>query len=135
MSSFIYGKHRERLLTGVFSWLSTDIRMAFVAVDYVPDEDADEFLADVPVNAILTRSGSLTGKTATLGFAAGLTPEFLLYRNERPVAAIILFEHTGNDATARLLCFSSDGPAIPFVGVGFNYAVSYNAAKGGFYRA
>lgn len=135
MSNFIYGKHRERLLTGVFNWLAADIRMAFVAIDYVPDEDADEFLADIPSAAILIRSGSLTGKTASLGYAAGLTPEFLLYRNERPVAGILLFEHTGNDATARLLSFSSDGPAIPFIGVGFNYTVSYNAAEGGFYRA
>lgn len=135
MSSFIYGKHREELLTGAFNWLTGDIRMAFVAIDYAPNEDVDEFLADLPANSIIERSESLTGKTATLGYAAGLTPEFLLYRNERPVAGILLFEHTGSDATARLLAFSNDGPALPFIGIGFNYAVSYNALQGGFYRA
>lgn len=135
MSSFIYGEHRERLLTGAFNWLTADIRMAFVTSAYVASQDTDEFVADIDPAHILIRSGSLTGKTATLGFAAGLTPEFLLYRNENPAAGIVLFEHTGDDATARLLAYSNDGPALPFVGLGFNYAVSYNAAQGGFYRA
>jgi hypothetical protein len=135
MSSFIYGKHREKLLTAAFNWLTSDIRMAFVTSGYVPNQDVDEFLSVIDPAHILIRSGSLTGKTATSGYAAGLTPEFLLYRNENPVAGIVLFLHTGVDATARLLAYSNDGPALPFVGLGFNYAVSYNAAQGGFYRA
>jgi hypothetical protein len=77
----------------------------------------------------------MTGKTATDGFAAGLTPEFLLFNSARPVAGILLYQDTGVDATSKLICFSNDGPALPFVGVGFNYTVSYNATSGGFYQA
>jgi hypothetical protein len=135
MANILYGKHRQRLQTAGFNWNTANIKMAFVAVDYVPDGDVDEFLTDLPTDSILARSGVLSGKTATSGFAAGLTPAFLLYRNDRPVVGVLLFEDTGVDATSKLICYSDDGPALPFVGVGFNYAVSYNAVDGGFYRA
>jgi hypothetical protein len=134
MSSIIYNKHRERLQTGLFDWLTATVKVAFVAGDYVADVD-DEFLSAVPGSAILIRSGAMTGKTADDGFAAGLTPEFLLYRNARPTVGILLYQDTGVDATSNLICYSDDGPGLPFVGLGFNYAVSYNATLGGFYQA
>jgi hypothetical protein len=135
MASFIYGKHRERLQTAAFNWNTAPIKLAFVAVEYVPDQDADEFLTDLPATTILARSGLLIGKTATLGFAAAITPLFVLYSSGRQAVAAILFEDTGVDSTSRLICYTSDGPAFPFVGLGINYSVSYNAADGGFYRA
>lgn len=135
MANILFSKHRQRLQSAGFNWSTASIKLAFVSAAYVPNADTNEFLSDLPSGSILARSGVLTGKSVTDGYAAGLTPQFLLYRNDTPVTGIILFEDTGVDATSKLICYSSDGPALPFTGVGFNYSVSYNAAYGGFYRA
>lgn len=132
--NILYDDLRERLLTAQFNWMTAPVWVAFVSDGYVADP-AHINLTDIPTGALLARTGPLTSKDATGGYARGIPPEMKLFRNGTPVAGIVLFENTGIDATSKLICYTNDGPALPFLGVGFDYAVAFNAALGGFFRA
>jgi hypothetical protein len=131
---FTYNKAREKMLTKQFDWLNDVFKLMFVAIDYVPDR-THVYVSEIPSAAILKRSDALSSKAATDGYATGLPNEFLLYRNAAPVYAVIVYRDTGDDASSELVAYTDDGPALPFVGIGFNYTVTYNATLGGFFRA
>ena len=131
MATFKYNNYRSESAGGTMSWPALTVKMALVSGAYAPDSD-NVYLSEVP--GILTISDTFTGLAIIDGFAVGLCPEFLLFRNDSPVAGAILFDDTGVTSTSRLIAFSNDGPGFPFLPVGFNYSVTYNAADGGWFQ-
>lgn len=131
---FTYNIAREMMLTKQFDWLNDEFKLAFLSILYAPDP-THQYLSEIPPAAILRTSDALTNKSAADGNAAGVPNEFLLYRNTDPVVGILIFRDTGNPATSELCSYTDDGPALPFVGIGFNYTVTYNAVLGGYFRA
>ena len=70
MANALYGKGREKFLTGDIAWDTDNIRAALVdTASYTVAIDTDEFLDDVPSGARVATSGNLTGKTTNLGVA------------------------------------------------------------------
>lgn len=131
MATFKYNNYRQESGNGTMNWPSLNVKAALVSASYAPDAN-DVYLSEVP--GILKISDSFTGLAIIDGFAVGLCPEFLLFRNDSQVAAAILFDDTGNAGTSRLIAFSNDGPGFPFLPVGFNYSLTYNAADGGWFQ-
>jgi hypothetical protein len=132
--NIVYNSLRERMLNAQFNWMTATVKLAFVSEAYVANP-ADVTLADLPPDSILVRSGALTSKTTTDGYARGNPPEIRSFRNGTPVGGILLYEDSGSDLTSTLICYSNDGPAIPFTGIGFNYSVGFNSSLGGFFRS
>lgn len=104
MANALYGKTRQKFLTGAFNWLSGNTKAVLVDTSvYIPNMDVDEFLSDIPLAARIATSPNLTNKTATLGAAdaddiifsavAGATVEML-----------VLYVDSGNAATSTLIC-------------------------------
>jgi hypothetical protein len=102
--------------------LTGDVRVALVRSSYTPDLDFDAVLTDLG-GAINGRSGALTGADFTAGaFDADdttLTADAAVACN-----ALVLYVHTGDDSTARLVAYVDD-PAIglpftPAAGQGVN---------------
>jgi len=112
LSNQLFNSGREGFLDGSINWASGDIRVMLVKSTYVWDA-ADKFIADL--GAVDNgRSASLAGKTVTDGVADAAATS-LVATAAAACSALVIFQHTGNDATARLIAFIDTPVAgLPF---------------------
>lgn len=111
MASAIYPKAKEQLLQAGINLVSDDIRVMLVLSSYTYNA-AHVFLADL--GAVDNgRSAALGTKDVTNGVfdAADST---LTATAGTASNALIVFKHTGSDATARLIAYIDSGVGIPF---------------------
>lgn len=109
--SQVYSKALERAAGAGLDLLGADVRAMLVKSTYTFD-DTDEFVADL--GAVDNgRSGALAGKSITNG-VFDANDSTLNATAADPSNAVIIFIHTGSDATARLLAYINDGVGIPF---------------------
>lgn len=111
MANAIFPKGKQNLLAGNVDMDANDIRVMLVRSTYSYD-GADEFVADL--GAVDNgRTGALTGKTVTDGvFDADDTSLTATAANASN--ALVVFVHTGSDATARLLAYIDTATGLPF---------------------
>lgn len=109
--SAVYPKAKEQLLQAGINMSSGDIRAMLVRSTYTYDA-ADEFLADL--GAVDNgRTAALGSKTFTNGvFDAADTTLNATAANASN--ALVIFQHTGSDATARLIAYLDDAVGLPF---------------------
>lgn len=112
----LYDKGREGILDRTID-MTGDVRVMLVKTAYVFDP-AHGFLADIGANDN-GRSAALAGKTYTSGvFDANDTTLVALAAD--PSEALVYYQHTGSDATARLIAYvdtpTSGLPFTPSVG-------------------
>lgn len=104
MASALYDRGREGFLDGSIDWDTDDIREIYIdSADYTFSA-AHDFLDDVAGAARVHVSGSLSGKTVTNGVADATDTVHSGVTGDQ-FEAIILYKHTGVDATSRLICF------------------------------
>lgn len=105
MANQIYGKTRQKFLTGALNWLSGNTKIVLVDTDiYTPNFATDEFLADIPVGARVATSTDLVSKTATLG-AADADDITITGVSGATVEAVVMYVDTGSAATSTLLTY------------------------------
>lgn len=112
MANVLYNPGREGFLDGTIDWDTNDIRVMLVRSTYV-FAAAHKFVADL--GAVDNgRSAALTAKTVTDGIADAADTT-LAATAAVACSALVIFQHTGADATARLIAFI-DTPAagLPF---------------------
>jgi hypothetical protein len=117
MANALYDKGREGILDGTVD-MTGDVRAMLVKSAYTVDLATHDFLADIGAHDN-GRSAALASKTYTGGvFDAADTT--LNATAADPSEAIVIFQHTGNDATARLIAYidtpTSGLPFTPAVG-------------------
>lgn len=106
--SGVYGAAREKFLCGDLSWRDGTIKAVLVSAAYVPDFEADEFLADIVVGARVAVSDELTDKTTTGGWASA--PQIVWQTVNGPECTGIVFvDDTGDAATSPLMAYLNDG--------------------------
>jgi hypothetical protein len=109
--SAIFPKAKEQLLQAGINMNTADIRAMLVRSTYAYDA-ADEFLADL--GAVDNgRSGALAGKTFTNGIFDA-NDSTLNATAANASNAVVLFVHTGADATARVIAYLDDAVGLPF---------------------
>jgi hypothetical protein len=109
--SNVFNKAREQFLQAGINMNTADIRVMLVLSTYTYDA-ADEFLADL--GAVDNgRSAALGSKTFTDGVfdAANST---LNATAAAASNALVIFVHTGSDATARVIAYINDAVGLPF---------------------
>lgn len=112
MANALYDPCREGFLDGSIDWDSDDIRVMLVSSGYVFSA-ADKFVADL--GAVDNgRSAALTDKTVTNGVADAADTS-LVATAATESGALVVFQHTGDDNTARLICFIDEPQSgLPF---------------------
>lgn len=110
MTKALFNPGREGFLDGSIDWDSGDIRVMLVLSTYTYDA-TDKFITDL--GAVDNgRSAALGSKTVTDGVAnaanTSLTAIAALACN-----ALVLFQHTGSDATARLIAYIGEATGLP----------------------
>lgn len=110
MASVLYDKGREGIADDSIS-LSGDVRAMLVKTAYTFSA-AHDFLDDIGANDN-GRSAALGSKTYTSGvFDAADTT--LTATAADPCEAVVIFQHTGVDATARLIAYIDTATGLPF---------------------
>lgn len=145
MANRMYNNSLEQLFTAGVDLGSggADVRVLLLGgAGYVYTFDPDDvFVADLtPGTNELAGTGygriTMTGETVTqndtddrVEWDATDTDFGTLNADNGDIDAVILFVHTGNDATATLIAFLDIiNPALPFTTAGVNFTVQWNVA-------
>jgi len=113
MASALFDPGREGFLDGTIDWDTGDIRVMLVKSAYAFDA-ADKFISDLPAaTADNGRSAALGTKTVTSG-VADAADTTLTATAAAACNALIVFQHTGSDATARVIAYIDSATGLPF---------------------
>lgn len=104
--SSLFNPGREGFLDGSIDFDTDDIRVMLVRSTYTFDP-TDKFIADLG-SVDNGRSGALGSKTVTDGIADAADTS-LNATAANASNALVLFKHTGSDATARLIGYMDTG--------------------------
>lgn len=134
MANALYDKARESYLTGGLNWLTDDVRAVLVDTGlYAVNLATDQYLSDVAGGARVAVSASLTGKTATAGVADADDVSFALVSGAS-IEAIVLYKHTGVDATSNLVAYIDTATGMPFSPSGGNVAIQWDNGSDKIFR-
>jgi len=127
MANALYGLARQAFLDGDIDWSANDIRAVLVdTAAYAVSIDVDDFLADIPGGArIATLAAGFAGKTVTLGVADANDITFPLVAGAT-VEAVVIYVHTGADATARLIAYIDTATGLPVTPNGGDIIVQWD---------
>ena len=111
MANALYDKGREGILDGTID-MTGDVRAVLVKSSYAQNLATDDFMADVGTDD--------NGRTASLGsmtYTAGVfdaADTSLVATAAVACEGLVLFQHTGVDATARLIAYIDTATGLPF---------------------
>ena len=126
MANALYDKGREGFLDGSIDWDTDDIRLVLVDTGaYTVNLATHDFLDDIPVGARIAVSGSLTGKTVAAGVADAVDVILALVSGVQ-CEALVLYKHTGADATSRLIAYIDTATGLPVTPNGGNINVVWD---------
>jgi len=110
MANSLFDKGREGFATGDIQWDSDDIRVMLVKSTYTYD-GTDQFLADMG-SVDNGRSAALGSKTTTSGICDAADTS-ITATSAVACNALVLFVHTGSDATAKLIGYIDTATGLP----------------------
>ena len=112
MSDQIYPSAKTLFLTGSFDWLTDPIAAVLVNTTFYTYSPAHQTLLDVPVQARVAASGTLTGLSVLGGVVDADDTTFGSVTGNL-ASAVILTVDTGTDATSNLICYLDSGTGFP----------------------
>ena len=126
MASLLYDKGREGFGNAAINFPSDDVRICFVdTADYTLNASTHDFLDDVAAGGrVATSSASLANKTNTAGVMDADDHTINSVSGDQ-FEAIVMFKHTGTDATARLIAYIDSYTGLPCTPNGGNITVSW----------
>ena len=116
MSNFIYGKAKESFLKGEISVTSNPLRLLLIdSNQYIPSQNSDQFVSDIPSGAIRDRSGTLQNITTTLGVLDADDVTLSDYSGQS-FSAVIGYQQGSSDNNSRLIFYVDTATGLPFTG-------------------
>ena len=112
MANQLFNPGREGFLDGSIDWDTNDQRVMLVKSAYIFSA-AHKFLSDITAGNDNGRSAALTAKTVTDG-VADAADTTLTATAAAACNALVIFQHTGVDATARLIAYIDTSTGLPF---------------------
>jgi hypothetical protein len=105
MASASYTSANTDYLEGDLDLLAIDLRAILIDTANYTFSAAHDFLDDVPAGARESDGVALAGRTVTAGVLDANDTVLTNTTTGVSVEAVILYEHTGNDATSRLVAY------------------------------
>jgi hypothetical protein len=113
MANALFDPGREGFLDGSINWSTGDIRVMLAKSAYTFSA-AHKFLSDITAGNDNGRSAALGTKTVAAG-VADAADTTLTATTAVACNALILFQHTGTDATARVIAYiDTPTSGLPF---------------------
>ncbi|KIX72147.1 hypothetical protein SF23_18520 [Streptomyces sp. MBRL 10] len=110
MASALYPSFKQLLLGGDIDLAADDIRAVIIDTADYTYSAAHDFLDDVAAGARVAVSGALASKTIAAGVFDAGDVTFTAAAGDS-VEAIVLYKHTGSDATSPLVAYI-DGVSV-----------------------
>jgi hypothetical protein len=109
MANGIYDAARAAFLNADIDWAADDIRAILVDTGaYTVNLATHDFLDDIPGGARVATSAALSGKSSTAGVADANDVTFSAVTGAT-VEAVVLYKHTGVEATSNLIAYMDTG--------------------------
>lgn len=126
MANLLYGKGREKFLSGSISWSTDNIKVSLIDTGtYTVAIDTHEFYTDL--SGVVQDSGNLSGKTVTLGVADANNVTFGTVTGAT-VEAIVIWKDTGTPSTSPLIAYIDDaGLTLPITPNGGDITVAWDS--------
>lgn len=130
MANALYDFGRQGFLEGTIDWDTDDIRCALVnttgtGTTYTVDLATHQFLSSVPAASRIATSGAFTSKSVTAGVADAADITFTAVTGDS-IEAIVIYKHTGSDATARLIAYIDTGTGLPITPNGGDISIAWD---------
>lgn len=125
MANTLYDLGRQAFAEGDLDWTGDDIRVILVDTADYTFSQAHQFLTSVPVAARVSTSTSLTGKTATIGVCDADNVTFTAVTGDQ-AEALIIYQHTGVEATSRLIAYIDTATGFPITPNGGDIEVNWS---------
>jgi hypothetical protein len=126
MANQIYAKAFQQMLSGGMNLVSGDIRVLLVdSQEYTPNLASHEFLSSVPSGGRVAASGAFTNKTVTDGVFDADDVTFTSVTGDQS-EYLLIYLHTGSDATARLIALIDTATGLPATPGGGNITVTWS---------
>ena len=114
----------DGFLTSQINMVSADLRWILTDTGLYVFSSAHQFLSSVPVGARASTSATVTGVTVSNGVYDQNNFTFPTVPVGPSLGAMILYSHTGSDATSRLIAYVDTVPGLPVVPNGTNINVT-----------
>lgn len=130
MANALYGKGREKFLTGDIAWDTDNIKASLVDTGtYTVAIDTHEFYSDL--SGVVADSGNLASKTVTLGVADAADVTFGTVTGAQ-VDAVVIWKDTrgagGTLSTSPLIAYiDTAGATLPITPNGGDITVSWDS--------
>lgn len=118
MANVVYDKAKQALLEGKIDILTKNFKILFIDKSfYTPNFFTNEFVSDIPSDAIVYRSSNVTGLHGTSGV---LDADDVLEEDfpGSSFDAIIMYQTGLSDSDSQLLFFIDESEGLPFNGTG-----------------
>lgn len=123
----VYPKALERAAGAGLDLLNADVRAILIdEADYTYSA-AHEFLSSVPGAARVASSAALAGKSIGNGVFDANDVTLSNVTGDQS-EAILVYIHTGDDATARLLAYIDSGSGLPYTPNGGDINIVWNVS-------
>lgn len=104
MANALYGKGKEKLLSGSIDLTTATIKAALVSSSYTPNLSTDEFWSTILAN-LLNTAQTLGTKTVTLGVFDAADILFSAVTAGSTAKAVVLYKDTGSNSTSPLIAY------------------------------
>jgi len=117
MANFVYKKAKQALLNGSINVLSDELKVLLLKKpEYNPNQNTDQYVSDIPANAIVERSEAITSVSSTNGVLDGDNIVLTEYDGS-PFGAIALYQYKPSDSNARLIFYIDTSDGLPYAGL------------------
>lgn len=114
MANFLYKKAKQSILNAEVNFTSNNLKLLIIdKTYYTPDENTDQYVSDIPANAIKKRSNNIQNVTNSLGVIDANDISIADY-NGGFFDAIVMYVDAGSDSTSKLIFFIDSSSGLPF---------------------
>jgi hypothetical protein len=126
MANAMFPKGAQGLIDGSIDMDTDDIRVILLGTGYTYDS-ADQFVSDLTPgsNEISRSAAGLAGKSVTDGVFDATDLVFTALSGSQ-VKSLVVFKHTGSDATARVILYLDTGTGLPFTPNGADFTIAWD---------
>jgi len=120
MANFIYKKTKQSIMNGEINFSANLFKVLIIdKTYYTPNQDTDQYVSDIPANAIKKRSSQLENVTNSLGTIDAQNLSIPDYDGSA-FNAIVLYVAGNSDSSSKLVFFIDTSDGLPFAGSNTN---------------
>ncbi len=127
MANALYGKGKEKFLSGAINLVSDTIKLALVSSAYSPTMASDEFFSTISAY-VLNTPQTLGAKTVTLGvFDNTVDPTFTAVSAGSTAKAVVIYKDTGVVGTSPLIAYIDTITGFPLATNGGDIQIVFDS--------